>query len=309
MPLCLTTDKVSFLNNIIDFLDLNKIEYFKDVSMKKYTSFKIGGNAELMCIVKNNIELSLLLEFLNKSNIKPFIIGNGSNLIVRDTGIKGVVVKLEGEFENLSCDGKKIISGAGATLNSLCRFALQNELTGLEFAFGIPGTVGGAAYMNAGAYGGQMSDVTVKVNHMNLDGSVGFFTVDELDFGYRHSAYSDRDMVITSVELELSEGNADVISSAMNDFWQRRKDKQPLNYPSAGSVFKRPEGYFAGVLIEQSGLKGVSVGGAQVSEKHAGFIINKGNATCEDVLSLVKHCQKTVKEKFGVDLECEIRLV
>ena len=280
-----------------------------DVSMKKYTSFKIGGNAEFMCIVKNSMELSLLVKFLKSCNIKPFILGNGSNLIVRDSGIKGVVIKLEGDFEKITSYGSKITAGAGATLNSLCRYALNNSLTGLEFAFGIPGTVGGAVYMNAGAYGGQMSDVTVKVNHIRSDGSLGFYESDELDFGYRHSVYSDKDMIITSVEMELKKGEAEVISEAMNDFWQRRKDKQPLNFPSAGSVFKRPEGYFAGALIEQSGLKGYSVGGAQVSEKHAGFIINKDNATCDDVLSLVQHCQNTVKEKFGVELECEIKLI
>lgn len=305
----MTTDKVIFLNNIIDFLDSNKIEYIKKASMKKYTSFKIGGDAELMCIVKNEAELILLLSFLDKNGIKPFIIGNGSNLIVRDDGINGVVVKLEGEFLNIVSDGNRVIAGAGATLNSLCRYALEKELTGLEFAFGIPGTVGGAAYMNAGAYGGQMSDVTAKVNHIFSDGTKGCFTSDDLDFGYRHSAYSDKNMVITSVELVFEKGSADEISAAMNDFWSRRKDKQPLNFPSAGSVFKRPEGYFAGALIEQSGLKGKSVGGAQVSEKHAGFIINTGDATCKDVLDLVKICQDTVKEKFGVSLECEIKLV
>lgn len=297
------------MNSIIDFLDLNKIEFIKDAPMKKYTSFKIGGNADIMCIVKNIRELSLLLDFLNKNEIKPFIIGNGSNLIVRDEGIRGIVIKLEGDFLNITFENGRIVAGAGATLTSLCRFALSNELTGLEFAFGIPGTVGGAAYMNAGAYGGQMSDVTVKVNHINADGSVGYYTSDNIDFGYRHSVYSDNDMVITSVELELNKGSADKISDAMNDFWARRKDKQPLNFPSAGSVFKRPEGYFAGALIEQSGLKGKTVGGAQVSEKHAGFIINKDNATCDDVLKLVKICQETVMEKFGVELECEIRLV
>lgn len=305
----LTTDKVRYLNSIIDFLDLNKIEYLINASMKKYTSFKIGGDAELMCIIKSCDELSLLLKYLNGRKIKPFIIGNGSNLLIKDIGISGVVIKLEGDFLRISADGNRVIAGAGASLTSLCRFALENELSGLEFAYGIPGTVGGAAYMNAGAYGGQMSDVVIRVNHINPDGSPGSLTADELDYGYRHSAYSNKDKVITTVEFELKKGNADEISNAMNDFWQRRKDKQPLNYPSAGSVFKRPEGYFAGALIEQSGLKGKSVGGAQVSEKHAGFIINKDNASCDDVLELIRICQDTVKNKFGVELECEIRLI
>lgn len=300
---------MSFLNNIIEFLDSLKIEYHKDASMKKYTSFKIGGNAEVLCVAKNASELSALLRYLNERNIKPFILGNGSNLLVSDDGIKGVVIKLEGDFEAISSDGEKITAGAGATLNSLCRFALTNELSGLEFAYGIPGTVGGGAYMNAGAYGGQMSDVTFKVHHINSDGTEDCYTADELDFGYRHSVYSNSDKVITFVELQLKKGVFDDISNAMNDYWARRKDKQPLNYPSAGSVFKRPEGYFAGALIEQSGLKGASVGGAQVSEKHAGFIINKDNASCKDVLSLIKFCQDTVKEKFGVELECEIKNV
>ena len=297
------------MNNIIEFLDSLKIEYQKDASMKKYTSFKIGGNAEVLCVAKNASELSALLRYLNERNIKPFILGNVSNLLVSDDGIKGVVIKLEGDFESINAEGVKITVGAGATLNALCRFALNHELSGLEFAYGIPGTVGGGAYMNAGAYGGQMSDVTLKVQHLNADGTEGFYTADELDFGYRHSAYSNSDKVITFVELQLNKGNAEKISDAMNDFWSRRKDKQPLNFPSAGSVFKRPEGYFAGALIEQSGLKGASVGGAQVSQKHAGFIINKDNATCQDVLSLIKFCQDTVKEKFGVELECEIKNV
>lgn len=297
------------MNNIVEFLDSRNIEYLKDVSMKKYTSFKIGGNAEILCIVKNIDELSALLSFLYERKIKPFILGNGSNLLVSDSGIKGIVIKLEGDFESISIDGEKITAGAGATVNSLCRYVLNNKLSGLEFAYGIPGTVGGGVYMNAGAYGGQMSDAVTVVHHINVDGTEGCYTFDELDFGYRHSIYSGSDKVITFVELLLKEGNSDDISAAMNDFWSRRKEKQPLNYPSAGSVFKRPEGYFAGALIEQSGLKGTSVGGAQVSEKHAGFIVNKDNATCDDVLSLVKLCQDTVKEKFGVELECEIKNV
>lgn len=297
------------MNSLIDFLSSENIEFLQDASMKKYTSFKIGGNASVICFVKTEKQLEALLSYLYKRNIKPFILGNGSNILVSDKGIDGVVIKLQGDFQEISHDGEYLTAGAGALLSSLCKYALSKKLSGLEFAYGIPGTVGGAAYMNAGAYGGQMSDVTLKVSHFNADGTKGFYEGSDLDFAYRHSVYSNSNKVITHVSLKLQNGDENEIKDKMNDFLSRRKDKQPLNLPSAGSVFKRPEGYFAGALIEQSGLKGKTVGGAMVSEKHAGFIVNAGNATADDVLSLIKLCQSTVKDKFGVLLECEIKTV
>ena len=190
----------------------------------------------------------------------------------------------------------------------LCRFALQNSLSGLEFAFGIPGSCGGAAFMNAGAYGGEMKDVLFKCDHIDENGERGSLSGDELNLSYRHSAYSENGCTITGLYLKLKKGNPDEIKAKMDDFLQRRKDKQPLEYPSAGSTFKRPEGYFAGALIEECGLKGKQVGGAQVSEKHAGFIINKGGATCTDILELCKICSETVYKQKGVKLEMEIRV-
>lgn len=298
-----------YFDKLTEFLKLKNIDFECDVSMKKYTSFKIGGKAVLMCFVKCEDELKNLLSFCNDNGIKTMVIGNGSNLLVNDDGIDYPIIKLTGDFEKIVLKDGKVIAGAAVTLNSLCRFALNNKLSGLEFAYGIPGTVGGGVYMNAGAYGGQMSDVVETVNHLNGNGVSGCFEKDELDFDYRHSAYSNSDKVVTFATFALTNGNADEISNKMEDYFSRRKDKQPLNFPSAGSVFKRPQGYFAGALIEQSGLKGKSIGGAQVSEKHAGFIVNTGKATCEDVLSLVKLCQNTVMEKFGVLLECEIKKV
>ncbi|MDE6723965.1 MAG: UDP-N-acetylmuramate dehydrogenase, partial [Eubacterium sp.] len=205
-------------------------------------------------------------------------------------------------------DEETIFAESGASLMKLCRFALDNSLSGLEFAFGIPGSCGGAAFMNAGAYGGEMKDVLYKCRHIDKDGNNGFLEHKDMKLSYRHSAYYDNGCIITGVYLKLKKGNPEEIKAKMDDFLQRRKDKQPLEYPSAGSTFKRPEGYFAGALIEECGLKGKSVGGAEVSTKHAGFVINKGNATCEDILSLCRLCSDTVMKEKGVKLEMEIRV-
>lgn len=298
------------MKNVIEFLDRNKISYLADEPMKNHTTFRIGGNAKLFVNVNNKSELSLLLSYLNSADINHIIIGNGSNLLVSDDGIDSIVIRLCGDFEEIKLiDEVTIEAGAGVNLAAVCKFALSEHLTGLEFAYGIPGSIGGAVYMNAGAYGGQMMDVLQSVCHMLGDGTQGSFNANELDLGYRKSVYSYSDLVITSAVIKLKKGNHDEISDKMNELMQRRIDKQPLSYPSAGSVFKRPEGYFAGALIEQCGLKGTYVGGAAVSEKHAGFIINKGDATCKDVLDLIALCQEKVKENFGVTLEREIKLI
>ena len=278
--------------------------------MKLHTTFKTGGEAALLVSPDSEKQLSEFLAFCKGEGIKPYIIGNGSNLLVDDCGIDGVVIEIGEGLDYIELENETTIkAGAGTSLAKLCRFALSNSLSGLEFAFGIPGSVGGAAFMNAGAYGGEMKDVVSKVNHLTSDGKAGFLCGDELSFGYRHSAYSENDFVITSVEYKLQKGEKSEIEAKMNELLQRRKDKQPLEYPSAGSVFKRPEGYFAGALIEQSGLKGKRIGGAMVSEKHAGFIINYDNATTTDVRELISFCQKTVFEKFGVELKTEIRMI
>ena len=299
------------MKELISKLSQANITFKTDEPMKAHTTFKTGGNASVFICPQNEDELSEALKIIKSFELKPFILGNGSNLLVSDDGITDRPVIYIGEaFNSLELiDENTIEVGAGATLSSLCRFALEHSLTGLEFAFGIPGSCGGAAYMNAGAYGGEMKDVVSRCNHIDFEGDSGFYNADELDFGYRHSVYSACDCVITSVVLTLEKGDKEEINAKMRELIGRRKDKQPLEYPSAGSVFKRPEGYFAGALIEQSGLKGKRIGGAMVSEKHAGFIINYDNATTKDVLDLVKFCQDTVMEKFGVMLEREIKSV
>ena len=275
--------------------------------MSKHTSFKIGGNADVYIKVNNLSKLSTILKECQASDVDYMILGNGSNLLVSDDGIRGVVIRLDGDFRKITLlDDTTIFCGAGATLAYLCKFALNCGLSGLEFAWGIPGTVGGAVFMNAGAYDGEMKDVVHSVSHISPSGEIGRTEKENLNFGYRTSVYRSNNMIITGVTLKLKKGNPDEIRAKMDDYMSRRSTKQPLEYPSAGSVFKRPEGNFAGALIEQCGLKGKTCGGAQVSEKHAGFIINKSNATSKDVRDLIGEIQKTVSEKTGYSLECEL---
>ena len=299
------------MTNLINELNSNNILYNIDEPMSKHTSFKTGGNAEIFIDISDEKTLSKVLKICSETETDIFVLGKGSNLLVSDNGIRNkVVLHLTTDFSDMKIiDETSIEVQSGASLASLCKFALANSLTGLEFAYGIPGSVGGAAYMNAGAYGGEMKDVVSRINHIDKKGNVGSFSGDELDFSYRHSAYSDSDLVITSVVFKLQKGDKNEIESKMTELMGRRVDKQPLEYPSAGSVFKRPEGYFAGALIEQSDLKGKRIGGAMVSEKHAGFIINYDNATTTDVVDLIKYCQKTVFDKFGVELHTEIKFV
>lgn len=281
-----------------------------DEPMKNHTSFKIGGAADLYVTVNDMRQLCAAVDFADKNAIPLFILGNGSNLLVSDEGIRGAVLRLGGGFCNIGFNQNGTIHcGTGAQLSKLCSFALENSLTGLEFAWGIPGSVGGAVFMNAGAYGGEMKDVVVSCEHMSMGGERGEFSREKLDFAYRRSVYSRGGYIITGVNLRLEKGDKSEIEAKMKDLMGRRKDKQPLEYPSAGSVFKRPEGYFAGSLIEQCGLKGAQVGGAQVSPKHAGFIVNVGGASCSDVLTLIENIQKKVRKDTGVDLECEVRKV
>lgn len=279
-------------------------------SMSKHTSFNIGGNADVFIHVNDRASLKSLLSSINERNIPYFILGNGSNLLVSDKGIRGIVLKLDGEFCNINLlDNDTIKCGAGVLLSKVCNFALKNSLSGLEFAFGIPGTVGGAAFMNAGAYGSEMKNVLLYCDHISKTGQEEKTLANDLDLDYRHSVYSNKDHVITGVALKLKKAESLHIKQIMNDFIKKRKDKQPLNYPSAGSVFKRPVGNFAGTLIEQCGLKGKSIGGAMVSKKHAGFIVNTGRATCQDVLNLIDHIKATVFNNTGIVLECEIKIV
>ena len=278
--------------------------------MKKYTSFKCGGNASVLITPDSSDSLQKIISYCYTKNVKPLIIGNGSNLLVTDNGIDNVVIKIGSKMSKIELiDDTTIFCEAGASLKSLCMFALENSLSGLEFAYGIPGTLGGAVNMNAGAYGGEMKDVLFSCKHIDADGNIGELSQDELDLRYRGSVYTDNGFTIVSAIMKLKKAEMTDIKAAMDDKLQRRKDKQPLEYPSAGSTFKRPEGYFAGALIEESGLKGYTVGGAQVSEKHAGFVINKNKATATDVITLIKDVQKIVFEKHGVMLETEVKII
>lgn len=282
----------------------------REVPMSKYTTFRIGGNASVMLTPLNDEQLVSVIKECKKENIKPFILGNGSNMLICDAGLKTVVINMcrpEPKIELVN--GDTIVCDAGMTMSKVCNFALENELTGLEFAFGIPGSAGGAAYMNAGAYGGEMKDVLIECRHIDSDGNLGSLKGDKLGLAYRTSAYEHNGYIITTLIMKLKKGNKAEIKAKMQELLQRRKDKQPLEFPSAGSTFKRPVGYFAGGLIEECGLKGCSVGGAQVSEKHAGFIINKGGATAQDVIDLIKYVQDRVYEEKGVHLEPEVRLI
>lgn len=277
--------------------------------MSLHTTFKIGGNARLIVYPESEEQICEIIKTANAENIRLIAIGNGSNLLVDDDGIDACVMILAEGFGKISLiDEETVFAQAGAKLISLCRFAYENSLTGLEFAYGIPGSCGGGAFMNAGAYGGEMKDVLYKCSHVDRNGNTGFLENEQLELSYRHSAYYDNDCIITGLYLKLKKGNQAEIKEKMNDLISRRRDKQPLEYPSAGSTFKRPEGYFAGALIQECGLKGKAVGGAQVSEKHAGFIINKGGATCRDVLELCDICADTVFREKGVRLEREIRV-
>ncbi len=278
--------------------------------MRLHTSFRIGGPAEVFVTVSTLGQLKTVLSCVKESGLPLMLVGNGSNLLVRDTGIPGVVVRLDGDFCRAELiDDTTIKCGAGASLSAFCHCALEHSLTGLEFAWGIPGSVGGAAFMNAGAYGGEMKDVVLECEYITPDGEVGTISGADCSFGYRESIFQRESLYVISVTARLQKGDAASIRAAMDDILGRRKDKQPLELPSAGSVFKRPAGYFAGGLIEQCGLKGATVGGAQVSTKHAGFIVNIGDATCQDVLDLIAHIQKTVLDNTGVTLECEVRAI
>ncbi len=292
---------------ILDQARILGCDALENEPMSKHTTFKIGGKADAYIKVGNLGMLSTLLKECEKAGADYMILGNGSNVLVDDEGIRGVVFRLDGEFRQIALvEEDTIFCGAGATLASLCKFALSCGLGGLEFAWGIPGTVGGAVYMNAGAYGGEMKDVVYSVAYMTPGGVIGRTEKDDLNFGYRTSVFRASKNIITGVTLRLKKDDPEKIREKMDDFMQRRSSKQPLELPSAGSVFKRPQGNYAGALIEQCGLKGKSRGGAQVSEKHAGFIVNKGNAKAADVKNLIREVQTAVYDQTGYNLECEL---
>lgn len=293
------------MKQLYDILPQNLI--FENEPMKGHTTFRIGGNADVLVIPESVEQLKAILDFGKTKSIPVTIIGNGSDLLVSDEGIRGIVIKTMGMSE-ITSDGNVITAGAGALLSKTASYALSLGLTGMEFAHGIPGTVGGGVYMNAGAYGGELKDIIVKTTYLDVDGQVK--TCTDHEFGYRKSIYSRcNDRIVLSATFQLQPGDKTAIEARMTELAQARRSKQPIEMPSAGSVFKRPEGYFAGKLVEDCGLRGFAIGGAQVSEKHCGFIVNKGGATAKDVLDLIEHIQNEVYNKFSVKLETEVKYI
>ncbi len=277
--------------------------------MSAHTSFRIGGPTDVFAVAADDKQIAAVYTFCKEFHVPLFFIGNGSNLLVSDKGIEGVVLQADAASAAPAFESERILAPAGLSLGKLCIFACEHGWSGLEFAYGIPGTVGGGVYMNAGAYGGELADVIRQVTVLDENGNIVVMDADELHFGYRHSVFMERSLVVLSAELELHRDDPSTIRARMDEYLARRKEKQPLEYPSGGSFFKRPQGYFAGALIEQCGLKGFTVGGAQVSEKHAGFVINRGGATCADVLELCHEVQQRVWDTCGVRLEREVQTI
>lgn len=285
------------------------MELRENEPMERHTTFRIGGPARLMALPKTREEAAAAVRVARAHGIVPFFLGNGSDLLVSDKGYPGFIIKVVGGLTDLAVEGNKIRAGSGVLLSTLSRAALEHGLTGLEFSNGIPGSLGGAITMNAGAYDGDMSMVVRSVDFVDGEGALKTLSGADLDFAYRHSAFSDGRRLILGAELELAPGKPDQIQALMDDLWNRRRHKQPLDKPSAGSTFKRPQGYFAAALIDECKLKGARVGGAEVSKKHAGFIINAGGATSADVLALARQVQETVLRETGVTLELEVRFL
>ena len=281
-------------------------ELLLEEPMAKHTSFRIGGPADVLAQPADEAELAALLKRAGEDAVPVTLIGNGSNLLVRDKGIRGLVIKLSNSFSDMKALGNELTFGSGISLAMASKKAASLSLSGLEFAVGIPGTIGGAVYMNAGAYDGEMAKVVTSVRVMDREGKISELKASELAFAYRHTALQNSGLIVTSVTCVLQPDEADAIAAKMADFSQRRISKQPLELPSAGSMFKRPPGYFAGTLIDQTGLKGYTVGGAQVSTKHAGFVVNVGGATAQDVLQLISDVQSKVFAAHGVRLEPEV---
>ena len=282
---------------------------YRDELMKKHTTFRIGGPADYYLCPHSAKEIQQIVEICREERIPYFILGNGSNLLVSDQGYRGVVIQLWKNVSDILVEGCRIRAKAGASLAKIAGEALEEGLTGMEFAAGIPGTLGGAVVMNAGAYGGEMKDILQEALVMDEQGEIFTLKKEELHLGYRTSIIKEKGYIVLAAALELKPGDRKEIKEKMDELKQRRVEKQPLDMPSAGSTFKRPEGYFAGKLIMDAGLRGFSVGGAQISEKHCGFVVNTGKATANDVLTLIREVQKRVRDKFGVELETEVKFL
>lgn len=286
-------------------LDKSRIKY--NEPMKNHTTIKVGGNCDCLVLPESVEEIKNIISYAKENNIEYYIIGNGSNLLVVDEGVQALIIKITNKFSKIEVNGEEIIASSGASMPIVAINARKNSLSGFEFACGIPGTIGGGVRMNAGAYGGEIADVFVEATYLDTDGNIKIIKKEDMDFGYRHTFFSYKpELVILSAKFKFEKGDQDKIAEKMEENALARRTKQPLEYPNFGSVFKRPEGYFVGKLVSDSGLRGYQIGGAQVSEKHTGFIVNKGNATCKDVVDLIRHIQKTVYEKFGVHLKTEV---
>ncbi len=275
-------------------------------SMAKHTTFRVGGEADFFVEIGSAEELSNIIKYLKQTDHQYFILGNGSNLLVGDKGYEGVILHLGERFSDISVDGLSITAKAGALLSVVAKTAAKENLSGMEFASGIPGTIGGAVVMNAGAYDGEMKQIITEVTVMDENGEVMTLDNETMEFGYRTSIIKNRPFIVLSAKMTLEEGDAEAIRAKMDDFAERRRSKQPLEFPSAGSTFKRPEGYFAGKLIMEAGLRGYRIGGAQVAEKHCGFVINMGNATAADISELMEEVTERVEKQFSVTLEPEV---
>ncbi len=295
--------------NLIEQLQKAGIPLAEQEPMTRRTTFGIGGPA-LLLRPRSRAELQAAMTLCRKAGEEPFILGRGSNLLVSDSGISRPVIQLDGDFTAITREGNTLRCGAGVSLIAVCRAAAENSLSGIEWGYGIPGSLGGGVYMNAGAYGGEMKDILTEVTFLDEAGEYRTLPAAELSLSYRHSIFEDRPgTVIVEAVLTLTPGDPAAIRAAMEDYMSRRREKQPLEYGSAGSTFKRPVGNYASALVDQCGLKGLSVGGAEVSRKHAGFIINRGGATAADVRELIAEVQRIVREKTGYTLECEIKYI
>ena len=294
--------------NLLEQLQNAGIPYTENEPMSRRTTFGIGGPA-LLLHPRTRTQLQTAVSLCRAAGTDPFILGRGSNLLVSDSGIARPVIQLDGNFTAISRQGNTLRCGAGASLIATCRAAAENSLSGVEWGFGIPGSLGGGVYMNAGAYGGEMKDVLVSVTYLTREGEIVTEDAANLDLSYRHSIFEENGGCILSAKFHLKRGDSAAIKARMDELMQKRVDKQPLDKPSAGSTFKRPVGAFAAALIDQCGLKGLTVGGAQVSEKHAGFVINRGSAACADVTALMAEIQRRVKAQTGVELEPEVRVI
>ncbi len=298
---------MSYTEKLCGICDRFNCAYKLAEPLKNHTTFKIGGQAKMLVMINSTDILIELLRFLRENNIKFFILGKGSNILADDIGFDGVILKISNSFSEIKLiDENKVYCTAGTPLSEICLFALEHSLMGLEFAYGIPGTAGGALFMNAGAYGGEMKDAVLSARYIDQNNEIQEIINEDMKLSYRHSVFSEKtDNIIVDMVFQLQKGDKTEIKAKMDELLGKRKDKQPLEFPSAGSTFKRPEGSFASLLIEQCGLKGLTVGGAQVSEKHSGFVINKGDATFDDVMKLTDEVKKIVSEKTGYKLELE----